>query len=172
MYTARTVARWFLTMAALSDGNADDMSPTKLHCLMALSDRDWPAEYGQRLFPDPVLATADGPEVQMVGMSEHGDDLEMFRRLPWHEIDQATTVGLIEIWRRYGGLSSGELRRCATKDADCIAGKLKDSALQAAKNDANFSELSGTDGRAVQDAYTDCTGKSFSAQYGYDPSNN
>lgn len=60
----------------------------------------------------------------------------------------------------------------SANDANCIAGKLTGSALDAANNDANFSELSGDDGGKVAAAWSDCTGKNFQATFQYDPTGN
>lgn len=63
--------------------------------------------------------------------------------------------------------SDGHLSK---KDAECIAGKLSGDGLDAAKHDANFSELNGySGGEAVAKAFTDCTGKSFEDTYHYSP---
>lgn len=112
MYTARTIAKWFIAWAEASD---DELSNMKLQKLLYYAQGHYVALHHVPLFGDPIQAWSHGPVVPKVyraykgfGSSalELGDD----DSFTWTDVDPETTDFLGKTWNTYGGFSAGRLR--------------------------------------------------------------
>lgn len=114
MVPALIVARWFVTMASVADGEADDLTATKVHCLIALADEHHLVAHGRRLVPDDIERASAGCAV--TSLDPLPDDVF----LPLVPGDVSPEVGalLSRVWTRYGRLSAGELVRTVQRLAD------------------------------------------------------
>ncbi len=111
MYSAKTIARWFVAWAQASHA---DRSNLKLQKLLYYAQGHYLAATGEPLFDEPLEAWSHGPVVS--------DVYHMFKdwgsfdiTLPedafsWEEVDEDTTQFLIKVWNAYGQYAAWRLR--------------------------------------------------------------
>lgn len=108
------MARWFVTIASVADGEADDLTPTKLHCLIALADEHHLVVHGRRLVPDDIERASAGCTVASLDPLPDG----VFTPLSPGDVLPEVAGLLSRIWMRYGRLSAGELVRTVPRLTD------------------------------------------------------
>ncbi len=112
MYSALTIAKWFVAWAESEEA---DLSNLKLQKLLYYAQGHSLAVTGQPLFSDPIQAWAHGPVVPDVyhefkhfdSADVHLEDSDPFE---FSEVDDPTTNLLIKVWNTYGGYAAWRLR--------------------------------------------------------------
>lgn len=125
MYSASTIAKWFLAWADLTEDGDSDLSALKLQKLLYYAQGHYLAANGRPLFPEKIKAWSHGPVVPQVwheykskgSQSLGSPDASEFN---WDEVNSADTDFLVAIWNRYGGYSAWFLRNKTHQESPWI----------------------------------------------------
>ena len=125
MYSASTIAKWFLAWAELTENDQSDISAMKLQKLLYYAQGHFLAATGEPLFDEKIKAWSHGPVVPQVwheykhagSNSLPGPDASEFS---WDDVKPDDTDFLVSVWNRYGGYSAWFLRNKTHQEAPWI----------------------------------------------------
>jgi uncharacterized phage-associated protein len=112
LYSAQTVAKWFIAWA---ETEGEELSNLKLQKLLYYAQGHVLAERQRPLFSDQIQAWSHGPVVPDVyheykGCGSSTIELSQDDPFSWDDVDRETTELLSKVWNTYGGFSAGRLR--------------------------------------------------------------
>ncbi len=115
MYSASTIAKWFIAWADADEDGDGNLTNLKLQKLLYYAQGHSLAQNGEQLFKDQIQAWKHGPVVKAVYQewrSEKADELHLADDDPFEfdEVDTVTTGLLIDVWNKYGSLAAWKLR--------------------------------------------------------------
>jgi uncharacterized phage-associated protein len=115
MYSARTIAKWFVAWADADEDGDGNLTNLKLQKLLYYAQGHRLAQTGASLFEDQIQAWKHGPVVKTVYQewrSEKAGELHLTDDdlFEFDEVDTVTTGLLIDVWERYGSLAAWVLR--------------------------------------------------------------
>lgn len=119
MYTAMTIAKWFIAWGEAED---DELSNMKLQKLLYYAQGHHLARTGEPLFGDEIQAWSHGPVVPLIYRAFrdfHANPIVLpdTDSFTWDAVDPETTNLLGEVWNTYGGYSAGRLRAMSHAEA-------------------------------------------------------